>query len=143
MKEIWKDIPNYDGYQVSNLGRVRTYNKTTYTEKHGVRRWKNRILKFKPSAPSTRSKQGTGYRVSLWKNGKCRDYLVARLVLSTFTNTDINTKLTVNHKDGDRLNNNLTNLEWLTRADNIKYGWQHNQYPYAKKRKTYFVRRKL
>jgi hypothetical protein len=143
MKEIWKDIPNYDGYQVSNLGRVRTFNKITYTKHHGFRHWKNRILKFKPSPPTKKTKQGIGYRVSLWKNGKVRDYLVARLVLSTFTGVDINTKLTVNHKDGNRFNNNLTNLEWLTRADNIKYGWQHNQYPYAKKRKTYFVRRKL
>ena len=34
MQEIWKDIPNYEGYQVSNLGRVRTYNKTTYTKNY-------------------------------------------------------------------------------------------------------------
>ena len=46
-KEIWKDIPNYNGYQVSNLGNVRTYNKITFTERHGERHWKNRILKQK------------------------------------------------------------------------------------------------
>lgn len=38
--EIWKDIEGYQGYQVSNLGNVRTYNKITYTEKHGKRKWK-------------------------------------------------------------------------------------------------------
>lgn len=129
MEEIWKDIPNYEGYQVSNLGRVRTHNKTTYTERHGIRHWKDRIMKFKPSTNSKqKSKQGMGYRVSLWKNGKCKDYLVARLVISTFTNVDINTDLTVNHKDGNRLNNVLNNLEWLSRADNIRYGFEHNQY---------------
>lgn len=37
--EEWKDIPNYDGYQVSNMGRVRTHNKITYTQKHGLRKW--------------------------------------------------------------------------------------------------------
>lgn len=34
MQEIWKDIPNYSGYQVSNLGNVRTFNKITYTEEN-------------------------------------------------------------------------------------------------------------
>lgn len=43
MKEIWMDIPNYKGYQVSNFGKVRTYNKITYSKKHGERHWKNRI----------------------------------------------------------------------------------------------------
>ena len=41
MEEIWKDIKNYKGYQVSNLGRVRTHNKTTYTKIHGERHWKD------------------------------------------------------------------------------------------------------
>ena len=49
--EIWKDIPRYPGYQAPNLGRIRTHNKTTYTERHGERHWKDRILKFKPSLP--------------------------------------------------------------------------------------------
>ena len=42
MEEIWKNIPNYEGYQVSNLGRIRTFNKLTYTKKHGIRKWKNK-----------------------------------------------------------------------------------------------------
>lgn len=129
MEEIWKDIDNYDGYQVSNLGRVRTHNKITYTKKHGTRHWKDRILHYKPSTTSgQRSNQGMGYRVDLWKNGKPKTLLVARLVLATFTNTDIHTKLTVNHKDGNRLNNNIDNLEWLSREDNIRYGFENNQY---------------
>lgn len=138
MEEIWKDIKGYSGYQVSNLGRVRTHNKITYTKIHGERHWKDRILKFKPpTTKNQRSKQGMGYRVDLWKNGKPKSLLVARLVLSTFTETDINTKLTVNHKDGNRLNNNINNLEWLTRKDNILYGYQNGQYPFAKKDKKY------
>lgn len=129
MEEIWKDIDNYDGYQVSNLGRVRTHNKITHTEKHGTRHWKDRILHYKPSTTNKKTtNQGTGYRVDLWKNGKPKTLLVARLVLSTFTNTDINTELTVNHKDGNRMNNNINNLEWLSIKDNIRYGFENNQY---------------
>lgn len=37
--------------------------------------------------------------------------------------------MTVNHKDGNRLNNCVNNLEWMSRADNIRYGFENNQYP--------------
>ena len=128
MKEIWKDIPNYKGYQASSLGRIRTYNKITYTKLHGERHWKNRILKFKPTTKNNHSKQGGGYRVSLWKNGKCRDFLVARIIATTFLENLIDTKMTVNHKNGDRLDNRVENLEWMTLSENIKYGFENNQY---------------
>ena len=130
--EIWKDIPRYPGYQASNLGRIRTHNKITYTELHGERHWKDRILKFKPSAP-----KGIGYRISLWKDGKSKDYLVARLIATTFLEDLINTDMTVNHKNGNRLDNRIENLEWLSRADNIRYGFQNGQYPFARKGKKY------
>ena len=128
MKEIWKDIPNYEGYQASNLGRIRTYNKRTYTKLHGERHWKNRILKFKPTIKNAHSKQGGGYRVSLWKDGKCKDFLVARIIATTFLENLIDTKMTVNHKNGNRLDNRVENLEWLTLSENIKYGFENNQY---------------
>lgn len=126
MKEIWKDIPDYNGYQVSNLGRVRTHNKITYAKKHGERHWKDRILKFKGKTYKT------GYRVDLWKCGKPKTFLVARLVAFTFNQEDINNhKLTVNHIDGNRLNNNLSNLELISLKDNIRHAFrtnlQHNQ----------------
>lgn len=129
MKEIWKDIPRYKGYQASNLGRIRTHNKITFTKMHGERHWRDRILKFKPDYNSKNNgKQGTGYRVSLWKNGKSKDFLVARLIATTFLEDLINTEMTVNHKDGNRLNNNINNLEWLSRKDNIKYGFENGQF---------------
>lgn len=139
MEEIWKDIPNYKGYQASNLGRIRTHNKITYTKKHGYRHWKDRILCFKPSTTwNQKSKQGMGYRVDLWKNGKPKTLLVARLIATTFIEDLIDTKMTVNHKNGNRLDNRVENLEWLSRADNIRYGFQNGQYPFAKKDKKYF-----
>ena len=122
--ERWKDIPNYEGiYQASNCGRIRTHkDKTTYTEKHGIRKWKQRILKYKSKSVNP------GYRVSIWKNGKFKDYLVARLVATTFLENLINTNMTVNHKDGNRLNNNINNLEWLSLADNIRHGFETGLY---------------
>lgn len=142
MEEIWKDIPRYNGYQASNLGKIRTHNKVTYTKKHGERHWKERILKFKPSNPTKKTKQGTGYRVTLWKNGKPKDFLVARLIATTFLEDLIETKMTVNHKNGDRLDNRVENLEWMTRADNIRYGFEYNQYPQRKIGKSYLIKQR-
>lgn len=118
MKEIWKDIEDYKGYQVSNLGRVRTFNKITYTEKHGKRHWKNRILKERLD------KKNKMLSVYLYKNGKGKSYLIHRLVAETFLGKQEN--MTVNHKDGNRYNNKLDNLEWLSLKDNIKHAWENN-----------------
>lgn len=126
--EIWKDIPRYPGYQASNLGRIRTFNKVTFTKRHGERHWQNRILKFKPSISTKKIKKGPGYRVSLWKNGKSKDFLVARLIATTFLEDFIETEMTVNHKNGDRLDNRVENLEWLSRSENIRYGFENGQY---------------
>lgn len=120
-KEIWKDIPNYGGiYQASTYGRIRTCKgKTTYSKYHGVRHWKQRIIKPKGQT------YATGYRVSLWKDGKCKDFLVARLVATTFLGES---DLTVNHIDGNRFNNNIENLEWVSLADNIRKGFETGLY---------------
>lgn len=122
MKELWKNIPNYEGYQVSNLGRVRTYNKITC--KQGIQRhWKDRILKYKNKS------YNPGYRVDLWKDGKPKTLLVARLVAFTFYSQDINnSNLTVDHLDGNRFNNNINNLEIVSLAENIKRGFENNLY---------------
>ena len=79
MKEIWKDVVGYEGiYEVSSYGRIRTHkNKTTYTEKHGIRHWKQRYLKDK-------TPNGRDVRVTLWKNGECKYFLVHRLVAFAF-----------------------------------------------------------
>lgn len=128
MKEIWKDIKNYKGYQVSNFGRVRTYNKITKTKKHGVRHWKNRILCYKGNT------YNTGYRVDLWENGKPKTFLVARLVAFTFYNEDIdNHDLTVDHLDGNRFNNNINNLELVSLKENIQRAFKNGLYHTQKK----------
>ena len=79
MAELWKDIPGYEGiYQASTLGNIRTCeDKTTHTERHGIRHWKQRTLKQKKCR---NSKGRIDARVSLWKDGKERTWLVSRLV---------------------------------------------------------------
>lgn len=121
MQEIWMDIPNYKGYQVSNFGRIRTFDKITYTKRHGERHWENRILKQKIQ---TRKDGRKDARVELWNNGNHKTFLVSRLIAFTFYNEDINNiNLTVNHKDGDSLNNRLDNLELISLADNIRHAF--------------------
>ena len=134
MEELWKDIPGYEGlYQASNLGRIRTAEgKTTYTKLHGQRKWKQRVLKPK----ACRDFNACGYRVSLWKDGKHKDFLVARLVCTTWHENLIDTKMTVNHKDGNRLNNRIDNLEWLSLGDNIRHGFVNGLY---KQNKTVLI----
>lgn len=122
--EVWKDIPGYEGiYQASNLGRIRTKpGKVTYTERHGIRHWKTRILKGRGNNPTT------GKRVSLWKDGKAKDWLVARLVGMTFLGIP-EKGMTINHKDGNRFNNNVENLEWLSLADNVRHAFKTGLMP--------------
>jgi hypothetical protein len=125
--EIWKDIQGYEGiYQASTLGRIRTIEgKTTYSVKHGVRKWKSRILKYRGMNPTT------GNRVSLWKDKACKDWLVARLIARTFIGLPED-KMTVNHKDGNRFNNNVENLEWLSLTDNIRHAFKTGLMPTQK-----------
>ncbi len=119
LNEVWLDIPNFEGYQVSNLGQVRTHNKISSSSLYKIRRWKDRILKYKSKSAKT------GYRVDLWKDGKPHTLLVARLVAFTFYGQDINNhNLTVNHIDGNRFNNKLSNLELVSIKENIQHAFR-------------------
>ena len=121
--EQWRAIPGYEGlYEASNRGNIRTaVGKTTHTARHGVRRWQQRVLKQR------KDKQNC-MRVTLWKDGKGKSYLVARLVCAAWLENLLDTEMTVNHKDGNRLNNSVDNLEWLTRGDNIRHGFDTGLY---------------
>ena len=128
MEEIWKDIPNYEGlYQASTLGQIRTCEgKTTSNQRYSQRRWKQRVLKQKLVGKS-------GYMVCLWKDGSPKYQLVHRLIATTFLENLVDTKMTVNHKNGNRLDNRLENLEWMTLADNIRHGFDNGFYSTKKK----------
>lgn len=117
--EVWKDVVGYEGiYEVSNKGRVRTHkNKTTYTKRHGVRKWRQIILKNK-------NPKGRDVRVALWKDGKHKDFLVHRLVAYAFI-PQIEGKTSINHIDGNPKNNNVENLEWCDHRDNNNHAFDN------------------
>lgn len=99
---IWKDIPNYEGlYQVSNYGDVKN-----------VRR--NKILR--------QCKHRLGYMsVMLYKNKQPKRLMVHRLVAMTFLENCQSLEC-VNHKDENKSNNHVDNLEWCSREYNMQYG---------------------
>lgn len=116
--ERWRDIPGYEGiYQASTHGNIRSCEgKVTRTKHHGARHWKQRTLKQKRTQDT---KGRTDARVNLWKDGKSKTWLVSRLVALTWCD-GYGEGLTVNHIDGNPSNNNCSNLEWVTRRENIK-----------------------
>ena len=117
---IWKDVVGYEGaYEVSNTGLVRTNaNKTTFTKRHGVRRWKQRVLKNK-------TPDGRNVRVTLWKDGKHADFLVHRLVAEAFI-PKVDGKEFINHIDGNPKNNHVLNLEWCDYKENNNHAFDND-----------------
>lgn len=100
--EIWKDIKNYEGvYQVSNQGNVR------------------RLLSGGRTKP-LKNREGLYYTVSLSYSQYKKTYAVHRLVAETFLLRKP-WETEVNHKDGNKHNNCVENLEWVTQQDNIKH----------------------
>ena len=130
MEEQWKDIPGYEGlYQASTLGRIRTCEgKTTSSARFKCRVWKQRVLKQKCT---TNRKGRTDFRVELWRGKEHKTYLVARLIAFTWC-CGYKEGYTVNHKNGDILDNRAENLEWLSRGDNIRHGFANGFYPTAR-----------
>ena len=102
INEFWVKIKDYEGlYEVSNFGRIRSF-----------KRKNPKILKsFKPSGR---------VQVSLSKNGTIKHYLIHRLVISSFIEPP-KYNYDVDHIDGNCFNNNLLNLRYCNRRENITY----------------------
>lgn len=112
-KEVWKQYPDYDFIEVSNLGRVRTKDRYAWGRNGSKRLIKGRVLK------QWLSKKGYMY-VNFKVNGKTVNLLVHRTVAITFL-PNPNNYPEVNHKDNDRKNNSTSNLEWCSRKYNEEY----------------------
>lgn len=111
MKEIWKDKKDYEGlYQVSNLGRAKSLDRYVKGKGHSLQFKKGRILKP--------MKDKNGYLTVKLGN---RTFILHRLVAETFLPNPNNYK-EVNHKDENKTNNVVSNLEWCDRKYNVNYG---------------------
>lgn len=108
----WLPVENYEGlYEVSELGQVRSLDRTLIGSDGVHYPFKGRMLSCKPHI-------NLQYPlVSLWKNNKGTTHYVHRLVCNAFYLKDP-LRTEVNHKDGNRLNNHYLNLEWCTSQEN-------------------------
>jgi hypothetical protein len=114
MEEIWKDIEGYEGlYQVSNLGRVKSL-QSRWERREKVLRINNLEKKY--------------IQLSLHKLGNKKNMYVHRLVAKAFIPNELNA-LEVNHKDGNKSNNNVNNLEWCTHLENMRHCFDNNLRP--------------
>nr|DAQ31530.1 MAG TPA: homing endonuclease [Caudoviricetes sp.] len=114
MQEIWKDIPGYEGlYRVSNKGRVKSLERYSYKGNRSVQKLKTKILK-------AGVRKDNYLTVVLRKCGKSTSYLVHRLVAITFIDNPYDYNV-INHKDENKQNNDIRNLEWCSSLHNNTY----------------------
>lgn len=106
MRETWKECVGFPNYQISNIGRIR--NKDKIMKPHN--RWDGY------------------YHIGLWgEDGKRHYQVIHRLVALAFLPNPKNLPL-INHKDENRHNNRLDNLEWCDSSYNIRYSLRRRKY---------------
>lgn len=106
MEECWLEVSGFHGYWVSNLGRIKSYRRS----KDGI------ILKQRLN------KKGYCLVTMSDDNNKKHFVQVHRVVLKTFNPVENMDELEVNHKDEIKTNNCISNLEWMTHTENVRYG---------------------
>ena len=123
--EVWKDIEGYEGlYQVSTCGNIKSLAKPRKNGNGRCYIQKEKLLK--------QSFTSTGYKkVELYKDGKRKSFKVHRLVAIAFIPNPDN-KPEVNHIDGNKINNNIDNLEWVTSSENTIHAYETGLSPNKK-----------
>jgi len=116
-KEIWKDIPSFEGfYQVSSLSRFRSVERLIdYKDGRKPRLWPERMLKGFIGT--------SGYwQADLKKSGVVTKIIQHRIIALVFIPNPDN-KGYINHKDGNKLNNDISNLEWCDNGENVRHSF--------------------
>lgn len=117
---MWKDIKNYEGlYKVNENGEIKSLERDVIYKNGRLHHYEEKILK-------TRVAKSGYIDVALHKDGKITYFLVHRLVAEAFI-PNPNDYPQINHKDEDKRNNNVSNLEWCTADYNINYGTRNER----------------
>lgn len=134
MERIWKSVPEYEGYyEVSNDGLLRSVNRISINSLGHCRHLRGCLM--------ASSKSNCGYiKYSLNKDGKSQTFNAHQLVALAFMGHNrIGTKMTINHIDGNKMNNRIDNLEIVTMSENrrhaIRTGLWNQRGVYAAKAK--------
>jgi len=115
-KEIWKDIKGFEEYyQISNFGRVKSLERIVPHSRLGTQPIRERILCQKINSRGY-------YAVCLSKFDKNYHVQIHQAKAVAFI-PNLENKKCINHKDGNRLNNDLPNLEWCTILENNRHSW--------------------
>lgn len=119
--EKWKDIKDYKGlYQVSNLGRVRSVDHYASNGKTQIL-YRGKVKKLQPN------KRNNYLSVILSKKDKEKRVYIHRLVAEAFIKK-VDGKNEVNHIDGNKHNNTVENLEWVTSQENKEHAYKLGLY---------------
>ena len=121
MEEIWRNVQDYEGlYQISNLGRIK---RLAYWHNVGI---KNIKKIYKQERILKQSRDSSGYKqVCLTKNSKKKSYSIHKMMAIAFI-PNLENKEQVNHKDGNKINNIIDNLEWCTYHENLRHAMNHD-----------------
>ena len=122
MEEVWIKIINYDGYEISTKGQIRSLDRKIIQINGSNRFFNGKILK--------QNIDKLGYKrccIRIKNNRTAKNLTVHRLVAQAFIPNPLNLPQ-VNHIDGDKTNNNIENLEWCTAKENINHGHNNGLY---------------
>lgn len=128
--EIWKDVVDWEQfYQVSNLGRIKTKTRIMFYDRNLNRGVEKKTIYEKIRKPKLN--KHTGYlMVGLNVKGKSTNVTVHSMVAKAFINNykgeGKGKGLCTNHKDGNKLNNSIENLEVVTQGENLRHAFKND-----------------